>query len=142
MKREEKVYVGSNGKVYFDGEEMFYVQKFELKVSVKRENFDVVGEWDEFSKAVGWAGKGMMEVLKTDAFVYRRFIESWKNRKDPTFTIIGEVTNPETNQTQTAIVSECKVDGDLDIMSFEPKKLMQDKIGFNFRPSLLDLEAS
>ncbi len=142
MEREEKVYVGSNGKVYFDGEVLFYVQKFELIVTPKRENFDVVGEWDEFSKIVGWAGKGSIEVLKTDAFVYKRFIDAMKNRKDPTFTVIGEVENPETNQTQTAVVSECKVGGDLNVMSFEPKKLMQDKIDFSFRPSLLGLEAS
>ncbi len=142
MAVEEKVYVGSNGKVYFDGEILFYVQKFELKVTPKRENFDLVGEYDEFSKLVGFSGKGSIEVLKTDAFIYKRFIDAMKQRKDPTFTVIGEVENPETNQTQTAIAVECKVDGDLDIMSFEPKKLMNDKVDFTFPPSKLELEAA
>ncbi|AMA72929.1 MULTISPECIES: phage tail tube protein [Aneurinibacillus] len=138
--REEKVFVGSDAKAYFDGEEMFYVQKFEAKISVKRENFDVVGEWDEFSKAVGWSGKGNIEVLKTDGFVYKRFIEQLKQRKDPTFTIIGEAKNPETGLQQTVIISECKIDGDLDLLTFEPKKLMTDKLDFLFRPSQVEWE--
>lgn len=139
MNYENKVYHGSNGKAYLDGEEMFFVQKFELKVSIKRENFDVVGELDEFSKFVGWSGKGSMEVIKTDAFVYKRFIDTMKKGEDPTFTIMGEVKNPSTGEAQTITVDLCKVDGDLDIMSFEPKKLINQKIDFVFRPSNLEL---
>lgn len=140
MSREDKVYTGSGGKAYFDGEELFYVQKSELKVTPKRESFDVVGELDEFSKLVGLSGKGSVEVIKTDAFVYKRFVEEMKKGKDPTFTYIGEVTNTATGETQTAIANECKVDGDLDIMSFEPKKIMNDTISFTFPPTKLEFE--
>lgn len=140
MVQTEKIFSGSDAKVYFDGEELFHLKKFEAKVTPKFESLEYIGSYDEYSRLVGYSGKGVFTVSRTDSFVYRRFIQQMQQRTTPKFTIIGESSNPETGDIQTAIIRNCQPEGDFSIMVIEPTKGIEDQIGFTFLPSLVEWE--
>lgn len=139
-RREDEVMTGSQGKVFFDGEELFFLQKIDTKVNLKRENFNNVGKMGELSKIVGHSGKGSFTVKRTDPFVWKKYLQEIQKGLDPEFVLIGELTNKQTGKSGTTIIPGCRLDGDVDILTLEPQKILEDQIGFFFDPDEVEYE--
>lgn len=86
---------GTYGKLFWDGEEIFEVDKVEAKLELKREPVAFVGDAFEDSKVMGMKGAGSFTIKH----IYSRGIEklgkAFKEGKDPRSTLLVAVEDPD-----------------------------------------------
>lgn len=95
---------GAEGTVFFDGEEMMYVESIEANIEKTKVTKKLVGSRKTYNKAVGWAGTGTLTVTKTTSKFREMMLNYIKNgidfygdlqitNQDPSATDIGKEVN-------------------------------------------------
>ena len=109
---------GNHGRVWWDGELLFEISKFECKVTAQREDVIIGNSVD--SKVVGLKGEGSITIKSVINRNINAYLEEWKNGHDPRATIVGLLEDPDAVEGQ---VERCSIDNvwfnELTLMSFE-----------------------
>ena len=115
---------GSHGKVWWDGELLFEISKYECKVIVNREDVLIGNSVD--SKIVSLQGQGSFTIKS----VINRNIS-----RDPRATLVGLIDDPDAVDGQK---ERCSVDNvwfnELTLLAFEKGQVVEKEYPFGFTP--------
>lgn len=124
---------GSHGKVWWDNELLFEIEKFEVTVEPQRE--DVLIDNSVDSKIVSLKGSGSITIKSVINRNLNQFLEDWKAGHDPRTTLVGLLEDPDMIDAQKERVSLDNVWFDkLDLMNFEKGKVVEKEYPFGFTP--------
>jgi hypothetical protein len=124
---------GSHGKVWWDNELLFEIEKYECKVTANREDVLIGNSVD--SKIVSLKGEGTITIKSVVNRNINAYLEAWKSGKDPRATLVALVDDPDAVDGQK---ERCSVDNvwfnELSIMNFEKGKVVEKEFPFGFTP--------
>lgn len=124
---------GSHGKVWWDNELLFEIEKFEVTVEPQREDVLIGNSVD--SKVVALKGSGSITIKSVINRNLNKFLEDWKAGHDPRTTLVGLLEDPDMIDAQKERVSLDNVwFNKLDLMSFEKGKVVEKEYPFGFTP--------
>lgn len=124
---------GSHGKVWWDNELLFEIEKFECKVTANREDVIIGNSVD--SKIVSLKGEGTITIKSVINRNISAYLEAWKSGQDPRATFVGLIEDPDAVDKQK---ERCSIDNvwfnELSIMNFEKGKVVEKEFPFGFTP--------
>ncbi|KMO87228.1 terminase [Megasphaera cerevisiae DSM 20462] len=124
---------GSHGKVWWDNELLFEIEKFECKVTANREDVIIGNSVD--SKIVSLKGEGTITIKSVINRNISAYLEAWKSGQDPRATFVGLIEDPDAVDKQK---ERCSIDNvwfnELAIMNFEKGKVVEKEFPFGFTP--------
>lgn len=124
---------GSHGKVWWDNELLFEIEKFEVTVEPQREDVLIGNSVD--SKIVSLKGSGSITIKSVINRNLNEFLEEWKAGHDPRTTLVGLLEDPDMIDAQKERVSIDNVwFNKLDLLSFEKGKVVEKEYPFGFTP--------
>jgi hypothetical protein len=137
--RGNNQWLGTYGKVWWDGEEVFEIESFEAKVKVERDGVSFAGSLDSDSKIKGLKGEGKLKIKKVFSRGKRKFLEAYKRGEDIRSQLIGLVKDPDAigKQSERIVLNNVWFN-DLTLMDFELEKKMDEEISFGFTVSDVD----
>ncbi len=131
--RGRRRWSGSHAKLWWDGELVFEISKYECKVVLNRE--DVVIGMSNDSKITSMTGQGTITIKSVVNRNLARLLEEYKAGHDPRSTLVGLVDDPDIVDGQN---ERCSVDNvwfnELALMLFEKGKVVEKEIPFGFTP--------
>lgn len=122
---------GQHGHVWFNGQELATVQKFEAKMTGDFEDVNVCGDPATYEIYNGWSGEGTLEFLKFDSAVTRLIVESFLSGELPECEIIGLLENPATGKRERCRIGMVTFTEAM-VMSFEKKSTITSSVPFKF----------
>ena len=124
---------GSHGRVWWDGEMLFEIAKFEAKVTADREDVLIGNSKD--SKIVSLTGEGSFTIKSVINRNINRYLEEWKNGHDPRATLVGLIDDPDAveGQKERSIIDNVWFN-ELMLMAFEKGQVVEKEFTFGFTP--------
>ena len=130
MANENQIWTGSVGEVWLNNtDKLLRVQKFTFKQSVKTEDVDDTDSFAVQKRVVGIELSGEITKYKVD-FAFNDIFEKYKNKEQPTISLVAKVENPDTGETRRISINSI-VFSDFDIFGFEKGKVTQDTLAFS-----------
>lgn len=124
---------GSHGHLWWDGELIFEIAKYECKVTAERE--DVIVGNSKDSKIVVLAGDGNFTIKSVINRNLSKMLEAWKDGTDPRATLVADIDDPDAVDGQAERVSVDNVwFNELTLMAFEKGKVVEKDFTFGFTP--------
>ena len=124
---------GSHGRVWWDGELLFEIAKFDAKVTADRD--DVLIGNSKYSKITSLTGEGSFTIKSVINRNINRYLEEWKNGHDPRATLVGLIDDPDAVEGQK---ERCIIDNvwfnELLLMAFEKGQVVEKEFTFGFTP--------
>ena len=124
---------GSHGRVWWDGKMLFEIAKFEAKVTADREDVLIGNSKD--SKITSLTGEGSFTIKSVINRNINRYLEEWKNGRDPRATLVGLIDDPDAVEGQK---ERCILDNvwfnELLLMAFEKGQVVEKEFPFGFTP--------
>ena len=124
---------GSYGKVWWNGELIFEIEKFECKVTANRE--DVTCDISLDSKTVSLKGEGSLTIKNVINRNLSDMLEDWKNGHDPRAQLVGLIDDPDAvdGQKERVVIDNVWFN-ELQLMTFEKGKVVEKELPFGFTP--------
>ena len=124
---------GSHGRVWWDGEMLFEIAKFEAKVTADREDVLIGNSKD--SKITSLTGEGSFTIKSVINRNINRYLEEWKNGHDPRATLVGLIDDPDAveGQKERSIIDNVWFN-ELMLMAFEKGQVVEKEFTFGFTP--------
>lgn len=124
---------GSHGQLWWDGELIFEISKFEATVTADRE--DVYIGMSKDSKIVSLTGEGSITVKSVINRNINKYLEEWKAGRDPRSTLTGLMDDPDAVDGQKERISIDNVwFNELTLMTFEKGQVVEKEFPFGFTP--------
>lgn len=124
---------GNHGKLWIDGDLVFEISAFEIKVTADRD--DVIIGNSKDSKVVSLTGEGSFTIKNVFNRGFSNLLEEWKAGHDPRCTLVGLVEDPDMVDGQKERITVDNVwFNTLDIMHFEKGEVRETEIEFGFTP--------
>ena len=124
---------GSHGRVWWDGEMLFEIAKFEAKVTADREDVLIGNSKD--SKITSLTGAGSITIKSVINRNINRYLEEWKNGHDPRATLVGLIDDPDAveGQKERSIIDNVWFN-ELMLLAFEKGQVVEKEFTFGFTP--------
>ena len=124
---------GSHGRVWWDGELLFEIAKFEAKVTADREDVLIGNSKD--SKITSLTGEGSFTIKSVINRNINRYLEEWKNGHDPRATLVGLIDDPDAveGQKERSIIDNVWFN-ELVLLAFEKGQVVEKEFTFGFTP--------
>ena len=124
---------GSHGRVWWDGELLFEIAKFEAKVTADREDVLIGNSKD--SKITSLTGEGSFTSKSVINRNINRYLEEWKNGHDPRATLVGLIDDPDAveGQKERSIIDNVWFN-ELVLLAFEKGQVVEKEFTFGFTP--------
>ena len=124
---------GSHGRVWWDGEMLFEIAKFEAKVTADREDVLIGNSKD--SKITSLTGEGSFTIKSVINRNINRYLEEWKNGHDPRATLVGLIDDPDAveGQKERSIIDNVWFN-ELVLLAFEKGQVVEKEFTFGFTP--------
>ena len=136
---ERKIINGTHGTVFLDGEELAEVKSFQAKLEFQKEEVKIAGKMATGTKYMGYSGKGSLALHKVNSRMIKAIGQQIKEGKEPRFTIIGKLADPDSDGVERISVTNVSFD-DLTLFDFEVSALSQTECPFTFTDwDVLDL---
>ena len=131
-----KVINGTYGQVFLGDDEVAEMKAFQAKLEFQKEEIKVAGQMATDTKLMGYSGKGSLQLHKVNSRMVKTLLEEIKAGKDPRFTIIGKLDDPNSNGAERIAIKNVSFD-DLTLFDFEVGAVGQVECPFTFT----DMEA-
>lgn len=124
---------GNHGKVWWDGNLIFEISKFEAKVTPDREEVIIGNSKD--SKIVSLTGEGSITIKSVINRNINAYLEEYKNGHDPRATIVGLLDDPDMVDGQKERITIDNVwFNEMTLMLFEKGQVVEKEYPFGFTP--------
>ena len=114
---ERKIINGVFGTVFLDGEEVAEVKSFQAKLEFQKEEVKIAGKMATGTKYMGYSGKGSLALHKVNSRMIKAIGQQIKEGKEPRFTIIGKLADPDADGVERIAINNRSVD-DLTLFDF------------------------
>lgn len=124
---------GNHGRLYIDGDMLFELYGFELKVIADREDVIIGNSVDK--KVVSLTGEGSITIKKVFDRGYNQMLEDWKAGHDTRYTLVGVLADPDMlNEGEVRIEVENVVFDELPVLHFHKGEVVEDELPIHFTP--------
>lgn len=109
---------GTHGTIFINGHEIGEVKAFQCKVEFQKEEIKMTGRMATDTKLMGYSIKGSVSLHKTNSRMIHYLSDSVKKGKEPRFTIIGKLADPDADGVERIAINNVSFD-DLTLMDWE-----------------------
>ena len=126
-----RVMNGKWGMLYWDGEPVFEVSKFEATLKLEREDVDFAMQMSKDSKLTGYSGEFSFTIKKIFSRSQIKLANAIKQGRDVRCQLIGKLDDPDAYGSERLVLNNCWF-GDLVLMSFENAKILEEEYSGGF----------
>jgi len=126
-----RVMNGKWGMLYWDGEPVFEVSKFEATLKLEREDVDFAMQMSKDSKLTGYSGEFSFTIKKIFSRGQIKLANAIKQGRDIRCQLIGKLDDPDAYGSERLVLNNCWF-GDLTLMSFENAKVLEEEYSGGF----------
>jgi hypothetical protein len=131
-----KIINGTHGQVFLGDDEVAEMKAFQAKLEFQKEEIKIAGQMATDTKLMGYSGKGSLQLHKVNSRMVKALLNDIKEGKDPRFTLIGKLADPNSNGAERIAIKNVSFD-DLTLFDFEVGAVGQVECPFTFT----DMEA-
>jgi hypothetical protein len=131
MDSTKRVMSGTWGQLWLDGELVAECYKFQAKVTLNKEDVPQCGVMWTDSKIKGMSGKGSVGLYKVNSRMARLIGEQIRTGRDPRFTIISKLSDPDAYGAERVAVKNVSFD-DLALADWEANAFGRVECPFTF----------
>ena len=113
-----KVINGTHGSLWINDQEVSEVKSFQVKAEFQKEEVKIAGQMATDTKYMGYSIKGSLSLHKVNSRMIKFISDSIKAGKEPRFTLIGKLADPDANGVERIAVKNVSFD-DLTLMDWE-----------------------
>ena len=113
-----KVINGTHGSLWINDQEVSEVKSFQVKAEFQKEEVKIVGQMATDTKYMGYSIKGSLSLHKVNSRMIKFISDSIKAGKEPRFTLIGKLADPDADGVERIAVKNVSFD-DLTLMDWE-----------------------
>ena len=128
---ERRIINGTHGTVFLEGEEVAELKAFQAKLEFQKEEIKVAGQMAVDTKLMSYTGKGSLQLHKVNSRMVKTLLNEIKEGKDPRFTLIGKLADPNSNGAERIAIKNVSFD-DLTLFDFEVGAVGQVECPFTF----------
>ena len=114
----KKVINGTHGTLWVNDVEIGEVKSFQCKIEFEKEEIKMAGVMATHTKYMGYNIKGSMALHKVNSRMVKLISDSIKQGKEPRFTVIGKLADPDAEGTERIAIKNVSFD-DLTLMDWE-----------------------
>ena len=126
-----KIVNGTYGQVFLGDDEVAEMKAFQAKLEFQKEEIRVAGQMATDTKLMGYSGKGSLQLHKVNSRMVKLLLDEIKQGKDPRFTLIGKLADPNSNGAERIAIKNVSFD-DLTLFDFEVGAVGQVECPFTF----------
>ena len=126
-----KVINGTYGQVFLGDDEVAEMKAFQAKLEFQKEEIKVAGQMAVDTKLMSYTGKGSLQLHKENSRMVKALLNDIKAGKDPRFTLIGKLADPNSNGAERIAIKNVSFD-DLTIFDFSVSEIGQVECPFTF----------
>ena len=126
-----KVINGTFGTVFLGDDEVAEMKAFQAKLEFQKEEIKVAGQMAVDTKLMSYTGKGSLQLHKVNSRMIKTLFEQIKEGKDPRFTLIGKLADPNSDGAERIAIKNVSFD-DLTLFDFEVGAVGQVECPFTF----------
>lgn len=127
--QHNKVFRGTFGKVWVDGERLSNVKSFEAKASIDYEDMNVNGDFGTKKRYMGYSISGTMTLHKFDSFILRKYQAGLMTGELPDITIDVILDDPTAYGREQVRLLDVALD-EITLSKFENKTLTEEEVPF------------
>lgn len=127
--QHNKVFRGTFGKVWVDGERLSNVKSFEAKASIDYEDMNVNGDFGTKKRYMGYSISGTMTLHKFDSFILRKYQKGVMTGELPDMTIVVALDDPTAYGAERVQLRDVMLD-EITLSKFENKTLTEEEVPF------------
>ena len=124
-----KVFRGSFGKLYVDGERLSNVKSFEAKVSIDYEDVIVNGYLGTKKRPIGYSISGTMTLHKFDSFILNKYKDALRTGDFPDITMDAIMDDPTAYGRESIRLNDVTFD-EITLSKFENKTMTEEEVPF------------
>lgn len=124
-----KVWRGTFGKVWVDGELMANIKSFEAKAAIDYEDINVNGDFGTKKRYMGYSISGTMTLHKFDSFIVKKLKNAVQTGEMPEIGIVASVNDPSGDGVERVALYEVMFD-ELTLSKFENKTVLEEECPF------------
>lgn len=128
---------GAYGTLEIDGDAVFEVMEVSANIEISREDVQQSGTNQLDTKIQSTKGVGSFTINKVWSRFKGGYLAQLLNEGDPTFTMALQIKDPDNGGREEFLITECKFDGDFDVMNFNITELMEQEFEFVYKPDNL-----
>ena len=113
-----KVINGTHGSLWINDQEISEVKSFQVKAEFQKEEVKIAGQMATDTKYMGYSIKGSLSLHKVNSRMIKFISDSIKAGKEPRFTLIGKLADPDADGVERIAVKNVSFD-DLTLMDWE-----------------------
>ncbi|WRS27206.1 phage tail tube protein [Oscillospiraceae bacterium MB08-C2-2] len=132
MDKASRVMSGTYGELWYDGELVAEVYKFQAKVTLNKEDISMCGVIWTDSKVKNVSGKGSMGLYKVNSRMAQKLGDALLSGKDPRGTIISKLNDPDSYGAERVAIQDVSFD-DLTLADWEAAVIGKVECPFTFR---------
>ncbi|MGL5380265.1 phage tail tube protein [Clostridium sp.] len=115
---ERKIMRGTFGQVILDGEDLANIKSFQARIEFNKEDVQMARTMATHTRVMSYKGTGSISMHKIDSKMLKLLWNQIKEGKDPRFTIIGGLADPDSMGAERVMIENVSFD-DLTIFDFE-----------------------
>jgi len=123
---------GTHGELWLDGDLVAETYKFQAKADLNKEDVPMCGVMWTDRKVKSISGKGSVGMYKVNSRMANKIAESIRIGKDPRFTIIAKLDDPDSYGAERVAVKDVSFD-DLTLADWEAAAIGKVEAPFTFR---------
>lgn len=127
--QHNKVFRGTFGKVWVDGERLSNVKSFEAKAALDYEDMNVNGDFGTKKRYMGYSISGTMTLHKFDSFILRKYQKGVMTGELPEMTIVVALDDPTAYGAERVQLRDVNLD-EITLSKFENKTLTEEEVPF------------
>lgn len=127
--QHNKVFRGTFGKVWVDGERLSNVKSFEAKAALDYEDMSVNGDFGTKKRYMGYSISGTMTLHKFDSFILRKYQQGVMTGELPDMTIVVALDDPTAYGAERVQLRDVMLD-EITLSKFENKTLTEEEVPF------------
>ena len=112
-----KVINGTHGSLWINDQEVSEVKSFQVKAEFQKEEVKIAGQMATDTKYMGYSIKGSLSLHKVNSRMIKFISDSIKAGKEPRFTLIGKLADPDADGVERIVVKNVSFD-DLTLMDW------------------------
>ena len=126
-----KVINGTYGQVFLGDDGVAEMKAFQAKLEFQKEEIKVAGQMAVDTKLMSYTGKGSLQLHKVNSRMVKTLLEEIKSGKDPRFTLIGKLADPNSEGAERIAIKNVSFD-DLTLFDFEVGSVSSLECPFSF----------
>ncbi len=127
----KRVFSGTWGQVWLNGELVAECYGFQAKVSANKETVNLCGQMFEDSKVMSLKGTGSMRLHKVSSRMGELLGEAMRSGTDPRFTVVAKLADPDAFGAERICIRNVSFD-DLTLADFEARAVGKVECPFTF----------